>query len=179
MKIYDVYEELTRGLKFYESDIFEAKKQEFLENDTNKDENGKKLTKDAQKLKYENFVKQAGEEIITVDEAIEKYLKNAAYWPKTQIQNTYAEAIALDKARRISSYLFKKHDLSPENGIIDFDVIFKEMTYGSTKEMKDQLEQTRNEQYLEHKNNVHISLMNIVISMWDKDKLDEMFEKRR
>ena len=83
MKIYDVYEELTRGLKFYESDIFEAKKQEFLEIDTNKDENGKKLTKDAQKLKYENFVKQAGEEIITVDEAIEKYFKNTAYWPKT------------------------------------------------------------------------------------------------
>ena len=66
--------EKQRVLVVDDNEFIRASMEKFLETNTNKDENGKKLTEDAQKLKYENFVKQTGEEYITVDQAIEKYL---------------------------------------------------------------------------------------------------------
>ena len=99
---------------------------------------------------------------ITVAQAVDQYLSNKDFWTQTKINNTYAQVIIFSKSRVISEYLFKKHvkKLDPdEPNIIDFDFIFKEMTYGSDIQMKKDLIKTKEEQGNDYDNKIHIDLV--------------------
>ena len=87
IKIGDVYKELTRGKEFYESDIYEAKNIEFLANEKKL---GLVLTKEENDKRIEEFVQTSGDDLITVDEAIDNYIVK---WPKSEIDKWYAEAV--------------------------------------------------------------------------------------